>query len=160
VYELSPELIRQFPVPLYDVEIGSVRSSWEDSRAAAVVACAVQNIARHVRPMARGLFIGGVHFEPACNEAAFHAEHPVAFAHILPNQWIANRDYEGQEGLDRFRAAAASIAGGLDVIAFHDKLKGPHKACARALGQELGIPVVNHRRLRSEAFEITSGARS
>ena len=42
-----------------------------------------------------------------------------------------------------------AIAGGVEAIFFHDKLKGCYKDLVRSLGRELGIPFYKHQRLRA-----------
>ena len=63
-------------------------------------------------------------------------------------KWIQH-GYEGDAGMMKLRSAAASVRGGIRAVAFHDSLRGPIKQAARALASELGVPAINHRRLRS-----------
>jgi len=145
-----PALLAEYPVPLLDVEIGSSPASWADPAAVHALARALPRVFTEAEAPALSLLcVGGVHFEPAFRDAvlAEGRPHAVAVSHILANQWLAE-GWEGDAGVDRLAACAASIAGGVDAIAFHDNLRGPVKAAARALGERLGIPVFNHRRLR------------
>jgi len=148
-YGITPRLLLDYRVPLMDVEIGSEPASWGDTHAAAAMAGALVRVFDHVRSDAMSvLYVGGMHFEPSLQEAVFAEIGPFSFSHALPNQWVVPNQYEGNEGLTKLRAAAASVRGGVGVVAFHDNLKGPLKSVARALAAELNVPAVNHRRLR------------
>jgi D-tyrosyl-tRNA(Tyr) deacylase len=159
VHGQDPRALAECPLPLYDVEIGSSPTSWTDANAASVLARALRRIWEFRRRRPAVLFLGGVHFEPSCLTAAKHDTAPVHFGHILPNQWIVDGAYEGDGGLKRLRAAAQSIRGGVEIVAYHDNLKGPIKSSARALADELGIPAVKHRRLRADGAAILEMAR-
>ena len=69
--------------------------------------------------------------------------------HILANQWLVSGGYKGESGLERAKACVNAIAGGVEAIFFHDKLKGCYKDLVRSLGGELGIPFYKHQRLRA-----------
>lgn len=64
--------------------------------------------------------------------------------------------FSGQEVMgyrDAHRALARTlthaIAGGIESIFFHDKLKGCYKDLVRKLGKELQIPIYKHQKLRN-----------
>ncbi|HEX5724753.1 MAG TPA: D-aminoacyl-tRNA deacylase [Longimicrobiaceae bacterium] len=146
-----PELLARWPVPLLDVELGSGPACWADPAAVGALARALTRVFDEAPTAAVSLLcVGGIHFEPAFREAVLGAERPheVAVSHILANQWLVAGGYEGEEGVEKLAACAASVRGGVDAVAFHDNLKGPIKAAARALGERLGVPAFVHRRLR------------
>ena len=153
VYGGEARSIREFDVPLIDVEIGSSPSAWSDGLAAEVVARSlIDAFAPDTGPTPRSLLcVGGIHVEPAFRVAVFGSEpgQPLAVSHILPNQWLVG--YDTDEGLDRLRGCVGSIDGGIDAIVFHDNLRGGVKARLRELGEELGVPTFKHQRLRSPA---------
>ncbi len=145
----SPELLARYAVPVLDVEIGSSPASWADPAAVEVLARALPRVfAQAPAPCTSLLCVGGVHFEPSFRDAVLGdaRPHAVAVSHILANQWLGR--YEGDAGVQALAACAASVAGGVGAVAFHDNLKGPVKAAVRALGEQLGVPVFVHRRLR------------
>ena len=45
--------------------------------------------------------------------------------------------------------AVEAVDGGIEAVAFHDKLKGCYKDLARALGEKYGVPILKHQRLRN-----------
>jgi D-tyrosyl-tRNA(Tyr) deacylase len=150
-YGRPPQLLAQYPVPLMDVEIGSYPNDWADPGAIQVLAEALLDpFGRWDDPIVSLLCGGGVHFEPGFFRAVLDDPdgHPFALSHILPNQWFAAPEYEGDSGVSRLRACAASITGGIRGIVYHDKLKGTYKEPLRRLAAELGVPVFSHKRLR------------
>jgi len=146
-----PELLARYPVPLLDVEIGSSPASWADPAAVEALARALPLVFDGAdEPCTSLLCVGGIHFEPSFREAALGEArpHPAGVSHILANQWLVSGGYGAAEGVDKLAACAASVAGGVDALVVHDNLKGPLKATVRALGDRLGVPVFNHKRLR------------
>lgn len=150
--EGDPALIVQYPVPLVDIEIGSSPERWGDPRAAEVLARSLPEVftddGRRLRNL---LCAGGIHFEPAFSAEVFRVWDDEAYgiSHILANQWLVAGAYESDSGRARLEAAAASIRGGIEAIAFHDKLKGVYKDRLRQLGAALGVPVLKHQALRT-----------
>lgn len=149
----DPATIADFPVPLLDVEIGSGPDAWSDPAARGVLAAALPRVfAGDGEGAASLLCVGGVHFQEIYG-AAVLASPPgggVAVSHILANQWVGDEaaGYGGPRGVDKLRACVASIAGGVDAVVYHASLKAPYKNNLRALGEELGVPVLKHRALR------------
>jgi hypothetical protein len=96
------------------------------------------------------LCIGGIHFETGFRAAIIGAQDQPALgvSHILPNQWVVSGKYDEADGVEKVLACAASIIGGVDAMVMHDNLKGDYKATVRTASAKLGIPVVNHKRLR------------
>lgn len=155
----SPELILQYPVPIVDIEVGSVPSSWENRAACQALAEALPRVfdgdGKRVRNI---LCLGGMHFDPNFAQAVFTAwagkegqEETFGVSHILANQWLVSGEYEKEQGLAFAAAAAEAIAGGIAAVAFHDKVKGCYKDLARALGEKYGVPILKHQRLRNPA---------
>ena len=148
----DPALLAQYPVPLLDVEIGSTPRCWGDPAAAEVVARALWAVfdeSAAGERAASALCVGGIHFEPAYREAVLGAGGGgVAVSHLLANHWLVSGGYGESGGVDKLVACAGTIIGGVDVIVFHDSLKGAIKASVRAAAERLGVPAVNHRRLR------------
>jgi D-tyrosyl-tRNA(Tyr) deacylase len=147
----SPELIAMFPVPMFDIEIGSSPSSWKDPRAAHAVAEALLKAPRWKAPIVYSLLcVGGIHFEGAFRDGVFTAHEPgFAVSHILSNRWVQAGGYRGPEGVDRIRRCVGTIIGGVNAIVYHDSLKADQKSCLKNLADELSIPLVKHRHLRT-----------
>lgn len=147
---VGPELIRQYPVPVLDIEIGSSPACWANKAAQKVLARSLLDVfttdGRRVRNL---LCAGGVHFEPAFAAAVFQTWGDCAFgvSHILANQWLVAGGYE-EDGQARLAACVESIKDGIDAIAFHDNLKGAYKDQFRALAAKHDIPVFKHQVLR------------
>jgi len=157
-YGGDPLLIRDYAVPVVDIEIGSSAVSWSNPLAAEVLAHSLAEVfttTADTGPMPRSIpCLGGVHIEPGFVEPVLqgaHGTHPLAVSHILPNQWLVSGDYGGPGGDEKLRACVESIAGGIHGIAVHAKLKGAIKNAARRLGEALDVAVFNHRKLRDPA---------
>lgn len=152
VYGHAPELLTRYPVPLLDVEIGSTPASWGDPEAAEVLARALPRVFDEEPPRGGSvLFVGGVHFEPSIRDAVLGDDRPgdVAVSHVLANHWLVAGGYGDPGGEEKLEACCRSIAGGVDVLVFHDNLKGALKSTVRAVAERLGVGSFNHRRLRS-----------
>lgn len=160
VHGVPPSGLLRCPCPLLDIEIGSAADAWQAPVAHDAMADALVDVFRFVHnedvPV---LFVGGTHFEPSLANAVFGAvsggDSPTArgpsfsLGHILPNQWAVAGRYDDEDGIGRLAVAAASFRQPVRIIGVHDGLKGSIKATARALAQQLGIPLLNHRRLRT-----------
>ena len=133
----DPGLLTRYPVPMVDIEVGSDPGSWEDERACRALAHTLTQVfdddGRRVHNI---LCVGGTHFEPSFAEAVFTTWGDEAFGitHILANQWLVSGGYKGESGLERAKACVNAIAGGVEAIFFHDKLKGCYKDLVRSLG--------------------------
>lgn len=156
-----PEMIPLFKAPLIDIEIGSSPASWSNEGAINVVARSLVEVfdAQDARngDLRSLLCVGGVHLEPSYTGAVLRGTEafPFATSHVLANQWIVAGGYDGPSGLERLEACAASIAGGVHAIAFHDNLKGVYKDQVRALAQKLGVPCFKHQKLeRPQLLEL------
>ena len=150
----APELILQYPVPMMDIEVGSEEESWADRRACTVLADALTQVfdgdGKRIHNL---LCVGGPHFDPGFAQAVFTewGDETFGVSHIIANQWLVSGQYEGPHGPDYASAAMESVAGGIEAIAFHDKMKGCYKDLVRALGEKYRIPVLRHQRLRQPA---------
>ncbi len=143
----SPYLITEFPVPLVDIEIGSTHESWTNERAAEVIAKSLTGVFQDTGKIIKNILcVGGVHFEPSFSQAVFASwdEYAFGISHILPNHWLVTGQYEGDQGLIRYRKCIESICDGIEGIVHHDNLKGVYKQQLRLLGTELKIPVFKH----------------
>jgi len=153
-YGGKAELIPQYHVPLVDVEIGSSQSSWSNTTAAEAIARSLPQVfaSRDVDQKIKVLLcVGGVHLEPSFASAVLTTRdaYPLAAGHILPNHWIVDGKYEAESGLEKLESCVNSIIGGIHAIAFHDNLKGVYKAQLRLLGEQMGVPLFKHQRLRA-----------
>lgn len=148
----APELILKYPVPMVDIEVGSVEESWADRTACRALAEALTQVFEGDDKRVHNILcVGGPHFEPSFAQAAFTEWNGETFgvSHIIANQWLVTGEYEGPHGLDYAGAAVDAIAGGIEAIAFHDKMKGCYKDLVRALGEKYRVPILRHQRLRT-----------
>lgn len=140
-----------------DIEIGSSPTDWTNARAARVVARSLlHTFDRMDEPVQSVLCIGGIHFEPSFTKAVLERRVglPIAASHVLPNHWLVSDGYDSESRLIDLRACVGSIRGGIQSIIFHDKLKAPYKAVARLLAEELGVPMISHKKLRAASAAI------
>ena len=138
-------------VPMIDLEIGSSPSAWRNQQAVSVMAKALCHVFDHRDEDARSvLCVGGVHMEPTWANAVLGSTEgrALALSHVLPNHWLVSHGYDTEVGYQKLLACASSIIGGVDAIAFHEKLNADYKNQVRRLGEALGVPVYKHKRLR------------
>lgn len=57
-------------------------------------------------------------------------------------------NYEKEHGVTFASRAADSIIGGIEAVAFHDKMKGHYKDMVRSLGSNYKIPAIRHQHIR------------
>jgi len=144
----DPSLIPGYEVPLLDLEIGSRRETWENEDAVDVLARSLTEIFDRDEDLVNVLCVGGVHFENSFAGAAKAFDYPIGVSHILPNQWLVSGGYDTEEGFAKMRGCIASIPGGVKAIFYHEGIKGPYRQTCRRLGEELGIPVFKHKKLK------------
>lgn len=154
-YDQKPELIAEFNVPVYDIEIGSEKESWEDEAAIQVLAESLFDLNLTGVEFKAIIGVGGKHFEPCFSELLGDQNIQISVGHILPNQWIANEDYDGERGRQKFRDCIASIQGKVVAIVFHDNLKGSYKQLCRDVASEYEIPCFKHKLLRNTEQLLT-----
>ncbi len=148
----TPELILKYPVPMVDIEVGSLEESWADLTACQALADSLTQIfdakEKHIHNI---LCVGGVHFDPNFAEAVFTewADEAFGISHIIANQWLVTGEYEKEHGLAFASSAMDAIMGGVEAIAFHDKMKGCYKDLVRSLGEKYNVPILRHQRLRT-----------
>lgn len=96
------------------------------------------------------LCVGGVHFDPNFARAVFTEWDSDGFgiSHIIANQWLVAGEYEQQYGIEFAQKAIGAIEGGIEAIAFHDKMKGCYKDLVRILGERNKVPVYRHQLIR------------
>lgn len=149
--EEAPVMIRQFPVPIVDIEIGSTYESWSNSLAVrALTKSLVGFFDDDGKKLKNLLCVGGVHFETGFANVILQTWDDFAFgiSHILANQWLVSGNYEGEEGLEKLESCLGSIQGQVTGFAIHDNLKGVYKEQIRVLGRKHNVPVFKHQLLR------------
>jgi D-tyrosyl-tRNA(Tyr) deacylase len=148
MYGAAPEVSAQFPVPLYDVEIGSMPASWTSPEAARAVAFALAHIFDPVpEDFVSVLCAGGVHCEHSFTDAVLAGGRSYGVSHILSNNWLVAGGYDTDDSTEKLDRCVGSIVGGVDLIAVHGKLKGTFKDQFRALAARIGVDVVKHKAL-------------
>lgn len=149
VHGSDPALIEGFPVPIFDIEVGSEPETLNDPAAHGVLAEALLRVFDDAPRPKVVLCLGGIHFDDTYSQALIQQQVPISIGHFLPSIWLAEGDYTGERGLAMLRHALETVRGGVDAIVFNDNLKKPLKDCARALAQETGLPLLKHRKLRA-----------
>ncbi len=147
----SPEMIREYEVPIMDIEIGSSEASWNNENAAKALAKSLLEIFNNDgRTLKNILCAGGTHFERGFSGELFTSWEDKSFgiSHILPNQWLVSGEFENESGLKKLLDCVESIEDGIEGIAMHDGLKGTYKQQLRNLGEKLDVPVFKHQFLR------------
>jgi D-tyrosyl-tRNA(Tyr) deacylase len=149
VYGGNVEWIHGSPVPFIDVEIGSTRESYLNPIAAEVIAKALLELYEDVQDYPVVLYCGGMHFEETITRGILDPDHPVALTHILPSRWIENEQYAGEAGQLMLRRCIDSIQGGIRGFVVHEKLGRSQREMIGALAEEMGLPVVKRKALKS-----------
>ena len=149
----SPDLITQYKVPVYDIEIGSTQESWSNETAIKTLSESLFQVFDDDSEVKALLCVGGVHFEEAYLSVMLDRENKIAVGHILANQWVVN-NYADEDGLGKLNNCVESIIGGICGIIFHDNLKGEYKDLCRELAKRSGIFVGKHKILKSPDFNI------
>ena len=147
IHGSDPALIEGFPVPIYDIEIGSEPETLKNKAAHGVLARTLLRVfEKDVRP--KVIFcLGGIHFDDNYSHALLQKELPISIGHFLPTIWLVNGDYTEQRGLDFLAHALETVHGGADAIVYNDNMKKPVKDCVRLFAQKTGLPLLKHRRL-------------
>lgn len=148
-YNQNPELILEIDFPMYDIEIGSEKRSWEDPSAIQVLSESLFDLAIPDINFYSFIGVGGKHFEESFSEVLINETIHLVPGHILPNQWIANENYVGEEGKRKLRNCIKSVRGSVAAIIFHDNLKGAYKQLCREVAEEYNIPYFKHKILKS-----------
>lgn len=148
----SPELILRYPVPMVDIEVGSEEESWSNIEACRVLARSLVHVFDEEVKIKNLLCVGGVHFDPNFADSVFlkwnDGKETFGISHIIANQWLVSGEYENENGVKKASDCIDSIIGGIDGIAFHDKLKGCYKDLVRVLGEKYNVPIIKHQALR------------
>lgn len=144
-----------------DVEIGSRPEDWSNQAAVDVMAHALPRMLDSWETPVKSVFcIGGIHFEPSFTDPVreYGAKHGIAISHILPNHWLVSEGYDQPERFDDLMNCVKSIKGGIDLIVFHDNLKGVYKDQARRLGETLAVQVISHKKFRNVLMEMAAAS--
>ncbi len=149
VYGGMASWIHDTSVPFIDIEIGSTFESYANPTASLVIAKALAGIYDEVREYPVVLYCGGMHFEETITRGILNPSHPVALTHILPSRWIENDQYSGESGQLILRQCINSIKGGISGFVVHEKLGRGQREMINALAEQMGLPVVKRKALKS-----------
>jgi len=145
----DPELLKEFPVPMVDLEIGSAPSSWDHKEAICALARGLLGVFSWKDPLVDVLCVGGVHFERAFSDVTIDSNMHIGISHILPNHWLVSGAYDDEkEGPLKLKAALNSIRGNVRAIVYHEGIKSSIKRACRQLAEEEGIPALRHKKLK------------
>jgi D-tyrosyl-tRNA(Tyr) deacylase len=146
-YRQSPELITKYNVPVYDIEIGSTLSSWNNETAIKILSESLFDVFNGNGQLKVLVCVGGIHFEEAYSNILLD-KHPISIGHILANQWVVE-NYLGKVGKEKLDKCIESINGGMDGMIFHDNLKGEYKQQCRDIAGEHNVYVGKHKILKT-----------
>jgi D-tyrosyl-tRNA(Tyr) deacylase len=149
VYDGELDWLNNLHAPLVDIEIGSTSESYNNETAISIIAKAIQDVFINEKDYPTVLYIGGIHFEDTITNAVLHPTHPVHLTHILPSRWIDNDAYIGETGIEKIKTCIASIEGGIDGFCIHEKLKKPAKDIIRSLSEEMNLPLIKRKALKT-----------
>ena len=146
-------LIDKYQVPIFDIEIGSTLESWKNPIAESVLANSLfrvfdDDIKQELKDIKVLLCTGGMHFEETFSNVIINTEKPVSIGHILSNQWMVQGEYDKEENYQYLKKCVDSISMKVDGIVIHDNLKSAYKNAVKKLGEELGVPVFKHKKLK------------
>ncbi len=149
VYGGDVSWLKDVHAPLIDIEIGSTSLSYNNKEAIEVISKSLLDVFDNKQSFPTVLYVGGMHFEDTITNAILHPTHPFSLTHILPSRWIDNERYMGKIGLENIKKCIASIEGGIDGFVIHEKLKKPAKDVIRQLAEELDLPLINRKALKT-----------
>jgi len=149
VYDGNLDWLNDLHAPLVDIEIGSTSESYNNQVAIGVIAKAIQDVFTNETNYPTVLYVGGIHFEDTITNAVLHPTHPVHLTHILPSRWVDNEAYVGDAGIEKIKTCINSIDGGINGFCIHEKLKKPAKDVIRALSEELKLPLIKRKALKT-----------
>jgi D-tyrosyl-tRNA(Tyr) deacylase len=147
-YNQSPELITEYDVPMYDIEIGSTLKSWNNEIAVKILAKTLFDVFKVNIQLKVLLCVGGVHFEESYSKILLENVNRISIGHILANQWIVE-NYFGEKGFEKLNNSMESIMGGINGIIFHDNLKGEYKQQCRNIAEKYNVYVGKHKILKT-----------
>ncbi len=147
-------LIDKYNVPIFDIEIGSTLESWRNSVAESVIANSLFKVfdddtKQELQNVKTLLCTGGMHFEETFSNVIINTEKRISIGHILSNQWMVQGEYDKDENYKYLKECVHSISTKIDGIVIHDNLKSAYKNQVKKLGEELGVPVFKHKKLRN-----------
>jgi len=148
VYGGHPEEIPGYPVPIYDMEVGSSPSSWADNRACATLA---RVCVRGPEPVTNGsiiLYCGGVHFESNVTSAILSGRWHAG--HVLPNHWLASGHYGDNTGRSKLNRCLASYGEPASHVVVHKGIGSSLKKACSDFAHASQLDFITHRQLRNE----------
>lgn len=146
-YKQSPELIAEYDVPMYDIEIGSTLESWNNETAIKILSKTLFDVFNEGNRLKVLLCVGGIHFEESYSGILLERENGISIGHILANQWVAGNYAEN--GLEKINKCIESIIGGINGIIFHDNLKGEYKQQCRDAAEKYNVYAGKHKILKT-----------
>jgi len=149
VYDGDIDWLNDLHAPLVDIEIGSTSDSYNNVIAIEIIAKSLLEVFDRTEAYPTVLYVGGIHFEDTITAAVLHPTHPVGLTHILPSRWIDHENYVGTVGRENILRCIHSIDGGIDGFVIHEKLKKPAKDVIRGLAEELNLPLIKRKALKT-----------
>jgi D-tyrosyl-tRNA(Tyr) deacylase len=147
MYGAQPEQIRNYQVPIYDMEIGSSKECWTDPEACTALARVCRFGPELATTGSAIIYCGGTHFEENVTAAALSGRWHIG--HVLPNQWLVAGDYDSVGG-GKLERCAASHTESVSRIVMHKGLASRFRNACLEFAKASGIAAMSHRQLRVE----------
>jgi D-tyrosyl-tRNA(Tyr) deacylase len=147
VYGGSAKQILDFPLPIYDMEIGSSPACWSDPEACAALArtCVIGPEQSADCPVI--LFCGGIHFEENVTKAVLSEQ--VHAGHVLPNHWLEASDDSEVDAAAKLGACVASYVEAPHLLVVHKGLASRLRHQCLAFGDGAGMSGISHKQMRA-----------
>jgi D-tyrosyl-tRNA(Tyr) deacylase len=147
VYGGRPEQIRDLPLPIYDMEVGSSPASWSDPAACAALArvCVIGPEPTTQSPAV--LYCGGIHFEENVTAAVLSGQ--IHAGHVLPNHWLEAGDYGGCCAEAKLAACVGSYTETPMHVVVHKGMASTLRQRCLTFAEHAGIGGMTHKQMRA-----------
>lgn len=144
-YEVCLETTHGSPtdmdIPFMDLEIGSGEEQWKDQKAGEAGAHAAMSVFDAQYDAAIGF--GDLHYTKKFTDVMLNSD--VAIGHMFPSHSLPDFSKE------ILQAAISAIQGTVKYLLLNKKEKGEYKDKAREFGEALGLEVLNHKQVITQA---------
>lgn len=150
MFGATPDQIGAYPVPIYDMEVGSSPRCWGDARACAALARVCVFGPEPITAAPVILYCGGTHFEENATAAVLSGRWH--FGHVLPNHWLVSGGYSEPGEAEKLRKCVASYTEPPAHVVVHKGMASPLKQGCAAFAGAARLDVMTHKQLRGAAM--------
>lgn len=151
MFGASPDQIDAYPVPIYDMEVGSSPRCWADTRACAALARVCVLGPEPVTMAQTMVYCGGTHFEDNVTAAVLSGHWHVG--HVLPNHWLVSGGYDQPGGAEKLQRCIASYREFPAHMVVHKGLAFPVKQGCTAFAEVNQLGALTHKQMRATAAQ-------